>query len=94
MRKKKSEILEAVHDTTKGLHRAGVMDLVTLREFDRLCLPLIKPLAPEKIDLLRSQTALNYKFLLSETLRERANSSSSLFAKRLEEKRTARYLVR
>jgi hypothetical protein len=33
-----------------------------------------------KIDLLRSSTALNYKFLLSETLRERANSTSSLFA--------------
>ena len=39
MRKTKSAILEAVHDTAKGLHKAGVMDQVTLREFDRLCLP-------------------------------------------------------
>jgi putative transcriptional regulator len=59
MRKKKSAILEAVHDTAKGLHRAGVMDLVTLREFDRLCLPPIELLVPEKIDPLRSDTALN-----------------------------------
>jgi hypothetical protein len=34
MRKTKSPILEAVHDTAKGLHKAGVMDQVTLHEFD------------------------------------------------------------
>ena len=32
---KKSAILEAVHETAKGLHQAGVMDQATLREFDR-----------------------------------------------------------
>jgi putative transcriptional regulator len=53
MRKKKSAILEAVHDTAKGLHKAGVMDLVTLREFDLLCLPQIDPLEPEKIKQIR-----------------------------------------
>lgn len=35
MRKKKSSILEAVHETATGLHQAGVMDQVMLREFDR-----------------------------------------------------------
>ena len=45
MRKKKSAILEAVHETAMGLHKAGVMDQVTLREFDRLCLPPVEPLA-------------------------------------------------
>jgi putative transcriptional regulator len=30
MRKKKSRVLEAVHDTAKGLHKAGVMNQVTL----------------------------------------------------------------
>ena len=43
MRKTKSTILEAVHDTAKGLHKAGVLDQVTLREFDRLCLLPIEP---------------------------------------------------
>ena len=38
MRKTKSAILETVRETAKGLHKAGVMDRVTLREFDRLCL--------------------------------------------------------
>ncbi len=46
---KKSAILEAVHETAQGLHQAGVMDLVTLREFDRLCLPPVEPLEPEQI---------------------------------------------
>ena len=53
MRKTKSPILEAVHDTAKGLHRAGVMDQVTLREFERLCLPPVKPLEPEQIKQIR-----------------------------------------
>ena len=46
MRKTKSAILEAVHETTTGLHQAGVMDQVTQRGFNRLCLPAIEPLAP------------------------------------------------
>jgi putative transcriptional regulator len=53
MRKKKSMILEAVHETAKGLHKAGVMDRITLREFDRLCLPPVTPLEPEKIKQIR-----------------------------------------
>jgi putative transcriptional regulator len=61
MRKQKSAILEAVHETAQGLFKAGVMDRVTLREFDRLCLPptaegrraSCEPLAPEKIKQIR-----------------------------------------
>jgi Predicted transcriptional regulator len=48
MRKTKSAILEAVSETARGLHAAGVMDRVMLREFDRLCLPPVGPLAPRK----------------------------------------------
>ncbi len=49
MRKTKSAILKAVHETARGLHKAGVMDQVTLREFDRLCLPPVEPLEPGQI---------------------------------------------
>jgi putative transcriptional regulator len=59
MRKTKSEILEAVHDTAKGLHAAGVMDRVTLREFDRLCLPPVEPLEPEQIKRLREKARVS-----------------------------------
>ena len=64
MRKKKSAILEAVHETAQGLYKAGVMDLVTMREFDRLCLPLIEPLEPIEI----------------KQIRESANVSQAVFA--------------
>jgi putative transcriptional regulator len=53
MRKTKSAILEAVHETAAGLHKAGAMDQVTLREFDRLCLPPVEPLDPEAIKRIR-----------------------------------------
>src|ERR1700693_1807435 len=56
MRKNKSAILEAVHETAKGLHAAGVMEQVTLREFDRLCLPPVEPLSPSKIRKIRVQS--------------------------------------
>ena len=53
MRKTKSAILEAVHATAKGLHKAGAMDQVMLRKFDRQCLPPIKPLEPAQIKRIR-----------------------------------------
>ena len=53
MRKTKSAILSAVHETARGLHKAGVMDQVTLREFDHLCLAPIEPLAAREIKRIR-----------------------------------------
>ena len=59
MRKNKSSILEAVHETAKGLHQAGVMDMVTLREFDRLCLPPVEPLEPQEIKHIRESSRVS-----------------------------------
>ena len=56
MRKTKSPILQAVHETARGLHKAGVMDQVTLRDFDRLCLPPVEPLGPEQIKKIRKSS--------------------------------------
>ena len=53
MRKTKSAILEAVHETATGLHAPGVMDQITLREFDCLCLPPVEPLEPREIKRIR-----------------------------------------
>jgi putative transcriptional regulator len=50
---KKLRILEAVHETAIGLYEAGVMDQVTMREFDLLCLPKIEKLEPQKIKAIR-----------------------------------------
>ncbi|HXC39545.1 MAG TPA: DNA-binding transcriptional regulator [Burkholderiales bacterium] len=56
MRKTKSKILDAVRQTAKGLHEAGVMDQVTLREFDTLCLPPVEPLEPKQIKKIRESS--------------------------------------
>ena len=59
MRKTRSNILDAVHETAKGLHKAGVMDQVTLREFDRMSLPPIEPLEPNEIKQIREKSRVS-----------------------------------
>jgi putative transcriptional regulator len=59
MRKTKSPVLQTVHETAMGLHQAGVMDQVTLREFDRLCLPPVEPLQPEEIKKIREASQVS-----------------------------------
>ncbi len=59
MRRTKSAILEAVRETAKGMHAAGVMDRVTLREFDRLCLPPVEALKPEQIKKIREKSRVS-----------------------------------
>jgi putative transcriptional regulator len=49
----KSRIFDSVHDTAQGLHDAGVMDRVTLRKFDALCLAPVEELSPTRIREIR-----------------------------------------
>jgi len=49
------KILEVVHDTAKGLRRAGTLDARTMREFDALCLPPVKSLSAGQIKRLRER---------------------------------------
>ena len=46
-------MLKSVHETAKGLHKAGAMDEMTMREFDALCLPPIRNYTPAQIKRLR-----------------------------------------
>ena len=48
-------ILATVHKTTIGLHRAGLIDKATMREFDALCLTPVAPMTPEEIKALRER---------------------------------------
>jgi putative transcriptional regulator len=52
-RKPASVVLGAVHASVAGLHRAGVVQLATMREFDALCLAPVLALAPSEIAALR-----------------------------------------
>ena len=48
-------ILDAVHESAKDLHKAGVMKEATLREFDALCLPPVKEYTAVQIRRIRTQ---------------------------------------
>jgi putative transcriptional regulator len=48
-------ILASVHKTATGLHKAGLVDKATMREFDALCLTQVEPLTPEEIRALRER---------------------------------------
>ena len=46
-------ITEVMHETVKGWHKAGLMDKVTMHEFDALCLPKVRCLGPDEIKKIR-----------------------------------------
>ncbi|MFT4925898.1 MAG: putative transcriptional regulator [Phenylobacterium sp.] len=48
-------ILEVVHQSAKGLYKAGVMDVTTLREIETLCLPPVKSFTASQIKRLRQK---------------------------------------
>jgi putative transcriptional regulator len=48
-------ILDTVHKTARGLHKAGVMDAKTMREFDALCLPPVKCYTAIQIKRIRNR---------------------------------------
>ena len=54
-----SDILKAVHETAKGLHKSGVMNKTTMRKFDTLCLTTINDYSPEQIKALRLKNGLS-----------------------------------
>jgi putative transcriptional regulator len=49
------KLLQVIHVSARDLHQAGLMDAVTLREFDVLCLPPIKEYSAARIKRLRQR---------------------------------------
>ena len=47
--------MAAIHETAVGMHKAGVIDKQTLREFDEGCLTPIHNFSPEEIRALRER---------------------------------------
>lgn len=54
-RKPESDILATVHESVAGLHKAGLVDRATMRNFDVLCLTPVAAMAPEEIKALRER---------------------------------------
>ncbi|MGS2723390.1 helix-turn-helix domain-containing protein [Porticoccus sp. GXU_MW_L64] len=48
-------LLETIHETAQGLHKAGVMDITTMHEFDALCLPPVKQYTAAQIKRIRTR---------------------------------------
>lgn len=60
----KSRILKEVYDTARGLHGIGAISAVTMKDYDKLCLPPIH----------------NFSFKEIKKLREREKVSQAIFA--------------
>ncbi|QQB34352.1 MULTISPECIES: helix-turn-helix domain-containing protein [Achromobacter] len=53
-----SKIIEGIRDDLAALHDAGVVSKVTMREFDSICPPPVRPLAAA--DIRRLRESLNF----------------------------------
>jgi len=51
----KSKLMDVIHGTVADLHRTGLVDDQTMREFDALCLPKVKEFTPAQIIRLRKK---------------------------------------
>jgi putative transcriptional regulator len=50
-----SDILAVVHESVSGLHRIGLVDQATMRDFDALRLTAVESLSPVEIRALRER---------------------------------------
>lgn len=57
--KYRSEIAEVVHEGVRGMHRLGLVDKRTMREFDVRCLTMIEALSAADILALREREGVS-----------------------------------
>src|SRR5712671_5261535 len=57
--KYRSSLSAAIHETAAGLHRIGLMDTTTMREFDASCLTPVAPLSPRQIAAIRKRAGVS-----------------------------------
>ena len=55
----RSRLSGAIHETAAGLHRAGLIDKETMRDFDASCLTTIAELSPKEIVALREREGIS-----------------------------------
>lgn len=54
-----SDILDAAYEMARGLHKAGGMDKMTLRQLETLCIPTVKQYRPEEIKAIREKVRMS-----------------------------------
>ena len=57
--KYRSEIAEVVHEGMRGMHRVGLIDKKTMREFDIRCLTNVEDLSATDIQTLREREGVS-----------------------------------
>jgi putative transcriptional regulator len=57
--KYRSRMSAAIHETAAGLHRVGLVDKATMREFDASCLTAVEPLSARQIVAIRKQAGVS-----------------------------------
>ncbi|MFZ0927644.1 MAG: DNA-binding transcriptional regulator [Syntrophobacteraceae bacterium] len=58
-KKYQSDALEALHETAQGLHRIGLIDAKTMRDFDASCLTSVEKLSAKEIAEVRKQAGVS-----------------------------------
>jgi putative transcriptional regulator len=55
----KSEASMVIHDMARGLYESGIINKITMKEFDDTCLVPTPPLTPEEIRSIRENARLS-----------------------------------
>jgi putative transcriptional regulator len=55
----RSLLSAAIHETAAGLHRIGLVDRATMREFDASCLTAVEPLSAKQIVAIRKSAGVS-----------------------------------
>ncbi len=58
-KKYQSDALEALHETAQGLHRIGLIDAKTMRDFDVSCLTTVEKLSAKEIAEVRKEAGVS-----------------------------------
>ena len=61
----RQSIVESITGTIKDLNKSGLVDEITMKNIENLCLPEIKEYSPEKITSIRKQLKLSQAALAS-----------------------------
>ena len=57
--KHRSDALKALHETAQGLHRIGLIDTKTMRDFDASCLTSVENLSASEIAAVRKREGVS-----------------------------------
>ena len=58
-RKHRSPLSAAIHESAEDLHRIGLIDQTTMREFDASCLTSVEPLSAKQIAAIRKRAGVS-----------------------------------